>query len=315
MNNRTTMRGHTDANPLNPAGPSTAPSVYPLIEVRDLVKRYDDKIVLGGVNLAVERGETVVVIGGSGSGKTTLARLIVGLDRPTSGKIFLEGIELTSLSDHALSKVRRRFAMVFQSSALLDSLTVFDNVAFPLREETDFGEREIRRRVVRQLEVLEIEPAIDKLPSELSGGMEKRVAIARAMVMEPEILVYDEPTSGLDPITARVVDGLIDQMRQRFFVTSMVITHDMVTAFDVADRVVLLAHGKFTADGPPEMIFRSHRDDIRPFAVSSGVDIERLAPRKARIPPTEIRERWLAAHPAQHIHDRRLFHRWCRRES
>jgi phospholipid/cholesterol/gamma-HCH transport system ATP-binding protein len=273
------------------------PASRPLIEVRDLVKRFGDKTVLDGLSLRVERGETLVVIGGSGSGKTTFARLVMALDRPTSGRILLDGVDLTTLGERALARMRRRFAMVFQSAALLDSMTVLENVAFPLREETDLGKAEIRERALAKLRDLGVDQAADKLPAELSGGMAKRVGIARAMVTEPEILVYDEPTSGLDPITSRVVDGLIEDMRERFFVTSIVITHDIRTAFEVADRVVLLARGKVVVEGPPEQVFRSHSEEVRPFALSSGVDLERLAPRAARKSAAEIRAAWLAAHP------------------
>jgi phospholipid/cholesterol/gamma-HCH transport system ATP-binding protein len=276
-----------------PSRESAGPA--PLIEIRDLVKRFGQKMVLDGVSLSVERGETVVVIGGSGSGKTTLARLLVGLERPTSGEIRLDGVDLVPLSEAELGRMRRRFAMVFQKYALLDSLSVFDNVAFPLREETDLDEAAIHARVMAALRELGIEDAVAKLPGELSGGMAKRVGIARAIVIEPEILVYDEPTSGLDPITSRVVDGLIEHMRERFFVTSVVITHDMVTAYHVADRVLLLAAGKIVADGPPEVVFTSHRDDIQAFAVASGVDLAELAARRSRKPPDQIRALWAAA--------------------
>lgn len=269
----------------------------PLIEVRGLVKRFGDKTVLDGVDLEIERGETLAVIGGSGCGKSTLARLIIGLDRPTSGQILLAGTDLTALGDEALAIFRRRFAMVFQRGALLDSLSVYDNVAFPLREETNLDAESIRERVMLALRELGVEHAVKLLPAQLSGGMAKRVSIARAMVMEPEILVYDEPTSGLDPVSSRVVDGLIEQMRERFFVTSIVITHDMVSAYEISDRVILLADGKVMACGPPDEIFRSHSDAIAPFALSSGIDLEKLAPRAARPPPAEIQARWVAAHP------------------
>jgi phospholipid/cholesterol/gamma-HCH transport system ATP-binding protein len=272
------------------------PSAPPLIEVKGLVKRFGDKTVLDGVDLTIERGETVCVIGGSGSGKTTLARLVMGLDRPTAGRILLEGVDLASLPAEERVRARRRFAMVFQRSALLDSLTVFDNVAFPLREETDLDEDEVRGRVLAQLEELGVRQAAGQLPGELSGGMAKRVGIARAMVTGPEVLVYDEPTSGLDPVTSRVVDGLIERLRERFFVTSLVITHDMLTAFEVADRVVLLAGGRVTVTGAPEQVFRTHGGEVLPFALSSGIDLERLAPRTSRKSPAEIRALRAAAH-------------------
>jgi len=267
-----------------------------LIEVRGLVKKFDGKVVLDGVDLDIERGETCVLIGGSGSGKSTLARLLIGLERPTAGEIRLDGVDLAKLSDRDLAVMRQRFAMVFQKYALLDSMTVFDNVAFPLREETRLPESEVSERVHHALAELEVDDAAKKLPGELSGGMAKRVGIARAVVSEPELLVYDEPTSGLDPIGSRVVDGLIERMRERHCVTSLVITHDMVTAYGVADRIVLLAEGKVAAQGTPEQLFREHGGEIEPFARASGIDLAHLPPRGSRKPAAEIRARWDATH-------------------
>ena len=170
-------------------------------------------------------------------------------------------------------------------------MSVFDNVAFPMREETDLSAAEIEKRV--HLALRELDDAAEKLPGQLSGGMAKRVGIARAVVTEPEILVYDEPTSGLDPVSSRVVDGLIE----RHSVTSIVITHEMATAFEVLDRVVLLADGKVVAQGSPEELFRSHGEEIGKFAQSSGIDPARLAPRTSRTSPAEICARWDEAHP------------------
>ena len=252
------------------------------IDVRHLVKRYGDKLVLDDFDLTVDAGDTCVIMGGSGSGKSTFARLLVGLERPDSGEIWIDGADIAKLRDRALDRVRKKFSVVFQQYALLDSMSVFDNVAFPLREELHVSEHEVKERVMRVLSELEVADASKKLPSELSGGMAKRVSIARAIVTEPEILVYDEPTTGLDPVKARVVDRLIERMRDRYAVTSIVITHDMVTAYEVADRVILLAHGKAVAQGPPEELFSSHGSEIEPFAISSGIDPARLAPRKAR---------------------------------
>lgn len=268
----------------------------PLLDIRDLVKCYDDRTVLAGVNLVVERGETIVVLGGSGSGKSTLARVLVGLEPATSGHIFLDGKDLVGLTDRALDRERERFAMVFQKYALLDSLTVYDNVAFPLREHRGHSRSEVHERVMALLEALGIADAARKLPGELSGGMAKRVGIARAMVMAPEILVYDEPTSGLDPVTSRVVDELIEDVRERFCVTSIVITHDMATAYGIADRIVLLHGGKIAIDGPPSVVFAMEDPRIAPFAVSSGIEPARLVPHAHRKSPAEIRARWQTQH-------------------
>lgn len=266
----------------------------PLLEVRGLVKAYGGRNVLDGVDLVVTRGETIVVIGGSGSGKTTLARLLVGLEMPTAGQILLDGKDLAALTEHELAHERTRFAMVFQKFGLLDSMNVFDNVAFPLRERGHVSEAEIARRVTAQLEALGVADAARKLPAELSGGMAKRVGIARAMVIDPEILVYDEPTSGLDPVTSRLVDELIEEVRLRYLVTSIVITHDMATAYGIADRVVLLDRGRIAVDGPPEVVLASDDRRIRPFVESSGIDPSRLLTRDHRMPPAEIRARWEA---------------------
>jgi phospholipid/cholesterol/gamma-HCH transport system ATP-binding protein len=276
--------------------PAAAVPVAPLLVIRGLTKVYGDKTVLAGVDLAVERGETVVVLGGSGSGKSTLARLLVGLERASGGHIFVEGRDLTRMNERELAHERTRFAMVFQKYALLDSMSVYDNVAFPLRERGHIGERAIRRRVMDQLAALGIADAAGKLPGELSGGMAKRVGIARAMVMDPEILVYDEPTSGLDPVTSRTVDGLIEDVRERFGVTSIVITHDMATAHAIADRVVLLHGGKIVLDGPADVVLASDDPRIATFTGASGVDPERLVHRERRSSPAEIRARWSADH-------------------
>jgi phospholipid/cholesterol/gamma-HCH transport system ATP-binding protein len=277
---------------------SVSAMIAPLLELRGIVMQYGDKTVLSGVDLAIERGETVVVIGGSGSGKSTLARIIMGLEPPTAGSVLLDGLDLLSLDTSALHRARGRFGMVFQGRALLDGLTVFDNVAFPLRERAHLPEAEIHERVVAQLEALGLLEAARKMPAELSGGMAKRVGIARAMVMGPEILVYDEPTSGLDPVTSRTVDGLIEDLRQRYCVTSIVITHDMATAYGIADRIVLLANGKVAAEGDPDSIFRLEDERIRPFALSSGVDPTRFAHRRERPSPAAIRRRWEARRDA-----------------
>lgn len=283
---------HHDPSRVGTPSAHADPTRSPLVELRGLTKRFGEKLVLDGIDLRIERGETIVVIGGSGSGKSTLARILVGLEPPTAGDILVDGVAIDAMTKREQRAARARFGMVFQKHALLDSLTVFDNVAFPLREHEHLDAEETRARVMEALDELGVADAAEKLPGELSGGMAKRVAIARATVSEPEILVYDEPTSGLDPISSRTVDGLIERMREHHFVTSLVITHDMLTAYDVADRVVLLAGGKIVVDGAPEAVFRSHGGDIEPFARSSGLDLATLAPRASRKTAAEIRAAW-----------------------
>jgi phospholipid/cholesterol/gamma-HCH transport system ATP-binding protein len=273
----------------------------PLVVVEDLVKTYRGKVVLARVSLHVDRGETLVIVGGSGAGKSTLIRQLVGLEKPDSGRVFIAGIDLHALSEVGLLRARRRFAVVFQNDALLDSFSVFENVAFPLREELGLRGKEVERRVMAKLEALSLADARDKLPGELSGGMAKRVGVARALVVEPEILVYDEPTSGLDPVSSRNVDRLIEEMRERFLVTSIVVTHDMATAFEIADRVMLLDHGKFVYEGPPESLFETAEPAVRTFIDASAVEPHKLEARRAlRKSVEEIREAWNAAHPAPH---------------
>jgi phospholipid/cholesterol/gamma-HCH transport system ATP-binding protein len=272
----------------------------PLVVVEDLVKTYDGKLVLDHVSLHIDRGETLVVVGSSGAGKSTLIRQIVGLERPDTGGIMVAGLDLLSLGEVDLLRARRHFAVVFQNDALLDSLSVFDNVAFPLREELGLRGREVERRVSETLEALSLADARNKLPGELSGGMAKRVGVARALVVKPEILVYDEPTTGLDPVTSRKVDHVIDEMRDKFLVTSLVITHDMATAYEIADRVMLLEHGTFVVEGPPETFFASTAPEVRNFADSSGVEPQKLAwRREGRKTPADIRAAWHAADPGR----------------
>jgi phospholipid/cholesterol/gamma-HCH transport system ATP-binding protein len=222
---------------------------------------------------------------------------MIGLERPDSGRIVIDGVDLLALGEVELLKARRRFAVVFQNGALLDSLSTFDNVAFPLREELGLRGAEVTERVMAKLAALSLTDAKDTLPGELSGGMVKRVGIARALVVEPEILVYDEPTTGLDPLTSRKVDWLIDETRERFLVTSFVITHDMATAFEIADRMMLLDHGRFVDEGPPERFFDSPNAVSRAFADASAVEPRKLLARRAkRKTASAIRDAWLAAH-------------------
>jgi phospholipid/cholesterol/gamma-HCH transport system ATP-binding protein len=246
------------------------------IVVEHLCKRFGAKEVLRDINLVVPRGKTTVILGGSGAGKTTLLRLLIALERPTSGHIWVDGEDMTALSDLQLNTARRKFGMVFQYAALLDSLNVLDNIAFPLREHTKMKESEVRDAVAEKLEILGLK-GIEKLfPSELSGGMRKRVGLARALMLKPEILIYDEPTSGLDPNTSRMVDDLIEQMREMFKVTNVVISHDMTSAFRIAHHACLLAKGCIVAKGTPDEIMREN-EDTRKFIDASGVDVSRIS--------------------------------------
>ncbi len=254
------------------------------VVVDNIVKRFGSTEVLRGVSLTVRRGETAVIIGGSGAGKTTLLRILIGLEKPTTGRILVDGVDLAPLEGVALNEARRKFGMVFQYSALLDSLNIFDNVAFPLVEHTKLSKKEIRDKVRATLEILGIGGTDDKFPSELSGGMRKRVGLARALMLEPEILIYDEPTSGLDPLTSRMVDDLIEETRQRFGVTNMVISHDMASTFRIAHRAFLLIRGQVVAEGRPDDLLEGTSDVARDFVLKSGVDTRALS----RVPPIEL---------------------------
>ena len=235
----------------------------PQILVEELEKRFGSTTVLSGVNMRIERGEVAVIIGGSGAGKTTLLRILIGLERPTGGRVVVAGIDLARLSERELNRARRKFGMVFQYSALLDSMNVFDNVAFPLREHS-------------KLKVLGLDGTSQRFPSQLSGGMRKRVGLARALMLEPEVLMYDEPTSGLDPLTSRMVDELILETRERFGVTSVVISHDMAGALQIADRIFVLAKGRVAASGTPRELSAGSNEIVREFIESSGIATERL---------------------------------------
>jgi phospholipid/cholesterol/gamma-HCH transport system ATP-binding protein len=231
------------------------PSRY-LVELVHVGVRFGQNVVLDDVNFGVERGEVAVIIGGSGAGKTTLGRVIIGLLPPTTGSVYVDGRDLVTMSQREMRAVRAKFGMVFQHSALLDSLTVMDNVALPLLEHEKLEEQEVRERVWTMLDLLDLKGCDDLLPSELSGGMKKRVALARALIRKPSILVYDEPASGLDPLSARRVDELISSTRDRFGVTSIVITHDMAQAFTLATRLHVLDKGRLVASGSPQSLCR-----------------------------------------------------------
>jgi phospholipid/cholesterol/gamma-HCH transport system ATP-binding protein len=246
----------------------------PHIEVRGVSKSFGEKKVLESLDLTFRRAEISVIIGGSGTGKTTLLRMLIGLEKPTTGSILVGGEDIVPLGDTDMNRVRRKFGMVFQYAALLDSMSVLDNVAFPLREHTKLSEKEIAERVKAKLSDLGLENVGSQFPSELSGGMRKRVGLARALMLEPEIVVYDEPTSGLDPFTTELVDEMILSTRERHRVTSIVISHDMASALRIADQIHLLVDGKLAASGTPEELAGGKSPIALRFIEASGVDLK-----------------------------------------
>ena len=218
-----------------------------MIRLANVNKVYDGKYALRDINLTIKKGETLAVIGGSGSGKSTLLQLLVGLIRPDSGEIYIGGQEITHLSEKEMDKVRLNMGMVFQYSALFDSMTVGENVAFGLREHRKLPEAKIQRIIKEKLDLVGLHGVEKKLPSELSGGMKKRVGLARAIAFEPDIIFYDEPSSGLDPITTAKIDELIVDMQKKLGVTSVVVTHDMASACRIADRIAMVYEGELIA--------------------------------------------------------------------
>lgn len=225
------------------------PATTPLLEVRDLRKSYGSRPVLAGLDFTVARGECLVILGRSGTGKSVTLRLLIGLDPPDSGSIRYDGRELVGLEERELLPLRRRVAMLFQSGALFDSMSVFDNLAFPLREHRFGSEAEIARRVGLLLDLVRLPGIEAKLPAALSGGMKKRVALARALALEPETLLFDEPTTGLDPMTSASIGRLIRETRERLHSTVIVVTHDLALARGVADRIAFLDEGRFRFQG------------------------------------------------------------------
>ncbi len=220
-----------------------------LIELRHIFKRFGWLEVLNDVSLEIEKGKCLVIIGASGSGKTVILKNIVGLLKPDRGEVWFSGQRIDNLPERTLMKVRQKFGFLFQQGALFDSDNVFQNVAFPLVEHTAKKPDEIAEIVKQKLRMVGLQDAANKMPAELSGGQRKRVALARAIALEPEVILYDEPTTGLDPIRADVINELILKLQNELHVTSIVVTHDMNSAFKVADRIVMLYDGKLIFDG------------------------------------------------------------------
>ena len=242
-----------------------------MIEIVALTKDFDSNRVLNNINLAVKRGQTLAVIGPSGCGKSTLLKLIIGLFPPTSGKIFVAGREITGLSTEEAGQIRKHMGMIFQSGALFDSLSVAENVAFGLREHTRLSDREISKIVSEKLNMVGLSGTEDLMPIELSGGMQKRVSIARALATDPEIIFYDEPTTGLDPITANSIEDIILNLHKKLKVTSIVVTHMLSTVYKISDRITMLHEGKIIEAGSPEETKRSQNPVIRKF-ITGGAE-------------------------------------------
>jgi phospholipid/cholesterol/gamma-HCH transport system ATP-binding protein len=228
-----------------------------MIEVRDVTKSFGTQQVLRGVSLDIQRGEAVVIIGRSGGGKSILLKHLIGLLQPDSGVVRVDGEDITAMNERSLLRVRRKYGMLFQMAALFDSLTVEENVGFVLRRQGLESEIEIRRRISEALEMVELPGIGHKMPSELSGGMRKRVGLARAIVYRPEIVLYDEPTTGLDPIAADNIDRLIRRVWETLHVTSIAVTHDMKSARTISNRILMLHEGRIYAEGPTSEMLES----------------------------------------------------------
>src|SRR4026207_1203335 len=241
------------------------PTDSPIIEVNNLVRRFGDRAVLDNISFDVHRGETLVIMGGSGCGKSTLLRHMIGSMKPTSGSVKLFGEEITNMTERELERVRLRFGMLFQSGALLASQTVGENVALPLLQHTDKSVDEIEEIVKGKLQMVGLTGFEDLKPDEISGGMKKRVGLARALALDPELLFSDEPTSGLDPIMTAVIDELTLQLTSGKGMTAVVVSHDMTSAFRIATRMIMLGHGGIVAQGTPDEIRNSPNPEVQQF--------------------------------------------------
>lgn len=236
-----------------------------VIKAENVVRKFGERTILNGIDLEIYKGETFVIMGGSGCGKSTFLRHLIGALKPDSGKIYLLGQDLSSLNEDGLDKVKKRIGMSFQSAALFDSMTVGENVSLPLREHTKLDKNVIDIVVKMKLEMVGLRGFEALMPSQLSGGMRKRVALARAIVMDPEIVFYDEPTAGLDPIVAGVIDKLILDLSKKLAITSVVVTHDMKSVFSIADRVAMLYEGRVLEVGAPAEIRKSANQMVQQF--------------------------------------------------
>jgi phospholipid/cholesterol/gamma-HCH transport system ATP-binding protein len=269
MNGDPTIQGAPSDSGLQPSlnlPPAGAPAPKgPAVEIVDLHKSFGSKPVLRGLSLELHCGETLCVIGGSGTGKSVTLKHVVGLLRPDRGTVKIGGVDIFAANNGQLSEIRKKIGFLFQGAALLNSLNVFENVALPLREHETLSEEEIKKQVTDKLALVGLEEAADKKPDELSGGMKKRVGLARAIIREPEIMLYDEPTAGLDPIMASQINDLVLDLQKKMKVTSMIVTHDMSSVFRVADRIALMDEGRVHKVGTKEEFRKSEDTKIQRF--------------------------------------------------
>ena len=236
-----------------------------MVKLVDVSVELDGRYILKDINLTVKRGEILVIIGSSGSGKSTLLKLIIGLLKPTSGQIWIDGKNITMIHEDDLNEIRLKMGMVFQYSALFDSMSIGDNVAFGLKEHTDLDEAIIKKIVTEKLGLVDLKGIEDNMPNTLSGGMKKRVGLARAIAIDPQIVLYDEPTSGLDPINSQVIDELIVSTKKAIQATAIVVTHDIKSAFTISDRIAMLHEGNFVIMGTPEEVKKSKNPFVQNF--------------------------------------------------
>jgi len=266
---RATIRDslHDGTTAERPRAEDPGPAAGAIIELERVFLGFGDNMILEDVSFLAQRGETIAVVGESGTGKSTTLKLILRHLQPDSGRVYVDGEDISSLSFEEALRVRKRMGMVFQGAALFDSMSVYENVAYPLREHTDYDETEIERRVREKLEFVDLEPdrVIDQLPSELSGGMRKRVGIARAIANDPKIMLYDEPTSGLDPLTTGTITRLIMKLQRELHVTSIVVSHDIRSVFRMASQVAVLAERHIRFFGTPEEMAASDDRYIQDF--------------------------------------------------
>ncbi len=254
--------------------PSGNGQLMSLIELRDIHKRFGRLVVLNGVSLQIEEGRSLVIIGASGTGKSVLLKHIVGLLRPDSGEVWFDGRRIDNLRERELVEVRKQFGFLFQMGALFDSINVEENVGFPIVEHTRKPPEEVSEAVAQKLALVGLRDSRKKMPGELSGGQRKRVALARAIALGPRVILYDEPTTGLDPIRSDIINELVLKLQRELKVTSIVVTHDMQSAFKIGDRVVMLHEGKIIFDGTPDEIRASTHPVVHPFVVGEASDQE-----------------------------------------